>query len=348
MLDDKTIKGVNVRARKFKLNARWRLLLSDLNLDITYLLKVAGLPQEIFTSNVETLEPLEFYKLWGAIEKLAKENCTPILLGRKVTTEFFSPAVLACLCSKDLENALKRLAQYEVLISPLTFDIKSSSNRVVATLGCDESAGIIPTGMILYKFVVVTEIARIATRNELSPVKITLKELPNELEEYIEYFSAPIIRSGENSIIFSHTDSSIAFLTEDKIMWQYLLNGLDADDNSYNANTDIVKCVRQKLIEILPSGLSSLDSVASELLMSKRTLQRKLKAEKVRFQEILNGVRLELAMHYLVNTDIMISEIAYLIGYLDNNAFHRAFKKWNGLTPYQYRNQNVGSSIVKR
>ena len=343
MFDYKIIKGVNVKARKFKVNSRWRLLLGDLNLDMTYLLKMARLPQEIFARNNETLEPVEFYRLWKAIEKLAKVSCLPLYLGKKVTAEFFSPAVLACLCSKDLENALKRLAQYEVLISPLTFDIKISSSRLVATLGYDESAGVIPNGMIMYKFVVITEIARLATRSDLSPVKITLRELPNELGEYEEYFSAPIIRSGENSIIFSHADSSIAFLTEDKIMWQYLLNGMEADENKYNANTDIIKCVKQKLIEILPSGLSSLDSVAGELLMSKRTLQRKLKAEKVHFQEILNEVRLELAKHYLVNTDIMISEIAYLIGYLDNNAFYRAFKKWDGLTPYQYRNQNTGS-----
>ena len=99
--------------------------------------------------------------------------------------------------------------------------------------------------------------------------------------------------------------------------------------------------VKSALLEMLPSGESSMEEVAATLAMSKRTLQRKLSAEDVNFQMVLSNTRKELAHHYLVNSTMSQAEISYLLGFQDTNSFIRAYSAWTGSSPGQYRSLNA-------
>jgi len=91
------------------------------------------------------------------------------------------------------------------------------------------------------------------------------------------------------------------------------------------------------LLQMLPSGLGSIEAIASHLAMSKRSLQRALSAEAANFQGILGATRAELARHYLSNSTLSSGEIAFLLGFQDGNSFVRAFTAWNGISPIRYR-----------
>jgi AraC-like DNA-binding protein len=84
------------------------------------------------------------------------------------------------------------------------------------------------------------------------------------------------------------------------------------------------------------SGVS-LAAVAAKLHMSERSLQRRLSDEGVTFDAILDELRRELALRYLADEKVAIAEIAYLLGYSEPSAFHRAFKRWMGTTPAEAR-----------
>ena len=88
---------------------------------------------------------------------------------------------------------------------------------------------------------------------------------------------------------------------------------------------------------MLPGGETGIDDVAHRLGMSKRTLQRKLGAEKTTFQAQLKHTRQLLAQHYLTTTSMKVDEIAYLLGYIELNSFLRAFYTWLGMSPREYR-----------
>ena len=93
------------------------------------------------------------------------------------------------------------------------------------------------------------------------------------------------------------------------------------------------------ITKYLPKGQLNIELVASELRMSRQTLFRKLKSETgISFQELLDGTRMQLAKDYVYNSDFMLTEIAYLLGFSENSAFHRAFKRWFNKTPGEYRN----------
>ncbi len=80
-----------------------------------------------------------------------------------------------------------------------------------------------------------------------------------------------------------------------------------------------------------------MEAVAPALGVSKRTLQRKLKAENTNFQQQLNATREMLAKNYLLNTSLPTDDIAFLLAYQETNSFLRAFNSWTGMSVQQYR-----------
>lgn len=77
--------------------------------------------------------------------------------------------------------------------------------------------------------------------------------------------------------------------------------------------------------------------IASELHVSPQTLRRRLKQENTSFQEIKDLLRRDLAIYYLGKGDRAINDIAHLVGFTEPSTFHRAFKKWTGMTPGAWR-----------
>jgi AraC-like DNA-binding protein len=97
--------------------------------------------------------------------------------------------------------------------------------------------------------------------------------------------------------------------------------------------------VRRLLVKGLAEDTSftKLGNIAARLHMSERSLQRRLSAEGVSFDALLDGTRKDLARQYLRDHSIAIAEVAFLLGYSEPSAFHRAFKRWTGETPAQAR-----------
>jgi AraC-like DNA-binding protein len=97
--------------------------------------------------------------------------------------------------------------------------------------------------------------------------------------------------------------------------------------------------VRRLLVSALAESEreSTLATIAGELRMSERSLQRRLAEESVRFEALVDEVRREMAARYLADRKVAIAEIAYLLGYSEPSAFHRAFKRWTGSTPAEAR-----------
>jgi AraC-like DNA-binding protein len=80
-----------------------------------------------------------------------------------------------------------------------------------------------------------------------------------------------------------------------------------------------------------------LEDVAVELRMGGRTLQRKLLEQGTTFHTLMEEARHEMAQHYLRQRSLELNETAYLLGYEDPNSFIRAFHKWEGTSPGEWR-----------
>jgi AraC-like DNA-binding protein len=96
------------------------------------------------------------------------------------------------------------------------------------------------------------------------------------------------------------------------------------------------------MMDELPEREPLVATIAGKLRMSARSLQRRLQGEGTSFAEVLSDLRRDRALHYLQDRRIAIGEVAFLLGFLDVTAFHRAFKRWTAKTPAEYRRSITG------
>jgi AraC-like DNA-binding protein len=127
-------------------------------------------------------------------------------------------------------------------------------------------------------------------------------------------------RTGSNPTLFSVLDAHA----------RMLLDQLPRPD-------DIVSRVREAIQTELRGGDPSLESIAKQLAMSPRTLQRRLRDEGVLFNHLLDETRFRAAKSYLAQRDVAGTEVAYLLGFAEQSSLNRAFKRWSGQTPTEYR-----------
>jgi AraC-like DNA-binding protein len=98
--------------------------------------------------------------------------------------------------------------------------------------------------------------------------------------------------------------------------------------------------VQWTLAARVAGGDTRIDTIARHLAMSARSLQRRLSAEGVTYQDLVEATRKEAATRYVASSTLSLAEIAYLVGYSEPASFHRAFKRWYGVTPEGFRNRN--------
>lgn len=325
------------RASRFAVAPNWQLLLTDMQIDVESVLKHANLPADTFARKGYSLTVEQYFQFWLAIEKVARGRDLPLLLAEYLSVESFDPPVFACICSDNLNIALQRIKSYKPLIGPLVLDITQKAGSTHMAISCYGNSGELPIYLNLSELVFFTQMSRLATRHRIEPLRVGLPELPDNREAYEAYFGCRLEKSEQTFIEFKEEDTNRPFLTGNSLMWEFFetkLNRKLADLNQDASTTDRVRSV---LLEQLPSGDSSVESVASKMAMSKRTLQRKLTAEAESFKSVLQGVRSDLADHYLRKSQMSLAEISFLLGFHEVNSFIRAYSGWKGISPGQYR-----------
>lgn len=326
-----------IPADHFIVAKTWKVMMSDMGVNPDEVLRLAGLPADLFATPDASLAPSEYFSLWRGLQKAAGNVELALLIGTALSAEAFDPSIFASICSPDLNTALKRLAQFKRLISPLLLEVDAGPERTRAVLRWQTCHADVPFCMGMSELVIFTQLGRLATRHNIQPIAVEAPQLPDNPGPYLDYFGTDVREGAEYSLEFSAHDATLPFLTEDAAMWSFFESSLQQRLSDLEAGAGIGAHVRSVLVEILPAGHSSIDAVASRLHMSRRSLQRHLANESASYQDILKGTRRDLAQHYLSHSLISPGEIALLLGFGDSNSFHRAFKEWTGTTPGNWR-----------
>ncbi|MEM4987537.1 AraC family transcriptional regulator ligand-binding domain-containing protein [Collimonas sp. H4R21] len=333
-----------MHANRFSVQSGWKLLIRDMGINPADVLRLAELPADLFARKDASLTPLEYFNFWQGLERAAGSEALPLKIGQVISVETFDPPIFASLCSPNLNTALQRLSQFKMLIGPLTLAVNIDAERTTATLDCYDDLRPIPRSLAASELVFFTQLARLATRQRIVPIDLSLTQLPENLTPYETYFGHPLRQSDRNQIAFSAQDAQHPFLTENAGMWSFFESGLKKRLSDLDAEATMSQRVRSALLEMLPGGQSTIEQVATRLAMTKRSLQRYLSEESTGYQDVLNATRKELARHYLARSSISPGEIAWLLGFQDGNSFNRAFKGWTGITPGEYRSRTSEAS----
>lgn len=330
-----------MQAPGFTFDPGWALLLRDIGIDYARVLSRAGLPADTLRPEGVTVPSSTLFALWSALEQEAADPMLPLRLADAMTTESFFTALATALSSENLVTAATRLGEYEDLVGPIRFSIDTDAAGVTISVDADTAGAPCPPGLLLWKLVFITRIARMGTREHVAAEHVTW-QAPGCDARYSEYFGAPVMRGPRATVRFRAADASRPFLSNNDVLWRALSGSLKRAAPRPDTEETTRHRVRDALLSLLPSGRASLDDVSKRLNLSRRTLQRRLTAEGAPFQSIVDDVRRELAEEYLRNSPISCAEIAFLIGFADPNSFFRAFRDWTGQTPESVRAGRAG------
>jgi AraC-like DNA-binding protein len=145
-------------------------------------------------------------------------------------------------------------------------------------------------------------------------------------------FSMPI-----NRLIFDANCLKWSILSRNSNLLPLFEQHAEAMLDKMNRSDRYTQQVVQAIIQQLKGELPTIDAISHQLAISTRQLQRELKTEGTSFQQLLDTTRRELSLRHLKNPAIPIHDIAFLLGFSEPSAFHRAFKRWTGKTPRNYR-----------
>lgn len=183
------------------------------------------------------------------------------------------------------------------------------------------------------------------TGQPLAPLRIEFPyPAPARLEEQQRVFGCPLVFDADcyrlavplawNELPLIQPDPAMRQLM-DRLAEKQLLSLQRQDD-------DLVGQARRLLAQKLSEGEASLDRIAAAMNVSPRSLQRRLQDQSSSFSQLLDEVRRELAGRYLEDPALDLTDLAFLLGYSEQSAFTRAFKRWHGRAPAEVRAQRRG------
>lgn len=169
-------------------------------------------------------------------------------------------------------------------------------------------------------------------------------ERPKSIDEYERTFARSTLHFGKpfNGFVFDEQWLALPLSSADPKLHQVIRKHADLVLAELPRTESLTQKVRDLLARELAGGNPGAPEVARKLGMSARTLGRRLEEEGTTFKELADDVRRRLALRYVGGQDLGLSEVAFLLGFSQAPAFHRAFKRWTGRTPLEYRRAHRG------
>lgn len=181
----------------------------------------------------------------------------------------------------------------------------------------------------------------ITTVNWMSSETHFEHQQPNCVAEHKRIFGDFVsFNKPETKLVFDSYIMSLPIIEADPKLFTMLRNHAQSLLPEINPEAEISARVSQVFSKSLAGGPPSIEVVSKQIGVSSRSLQRKLKEEGTSYHKLVEQVQRALSERYLKSSEITICEISYLLGFSQQSAFQRAFKRWNGMTPKEFQREN--------
>jgi AraC-like DNA-binding protein len=241
--------------------------------------------------------------------------------------------------SPTLGAGYARLSQYQKLINDSTA-VDLMTDGETATLRHRMPGGlVVPRQSAEFIVAAWLRVGRAATDVEWAPLEVRFAHpSPPDTADHASFFRAPLRFSmGENALVFSKALLDLPCSRSDPALLSVLDRyASDLLDHSPRGGS-FADRARAALAEEMRGGEPRAVKVAARLKMSVRSLNRLLAGEGTTYRELLDQIRKELAARHIAGNRISIAEVAFLLGFSELSAFYRAFHRWTGQTPAEFR-----------
>jgi AraC-like DNA-binding protein len=277
--------------------------------------------------------------LWRLAAETSADAEFGIKVGSRVTPGDFYVLGHAWLASETLHGAFRRLVRF--------MKVLSTARSLLEIRDCDDSCNLIETfsnrsvqphpAAMDAGFAALLRMCDFVTATPVRPRHVILPRLvdgrgvdyPALLGCSVEFGDVEVWEFRKNDVETKLPGSIPEVLDAVEIVANEYLSSLEEGN--------VAREVREMLVQVLPSGTSDQETVARRLFRSRSTLQRQLVAEGTSYRQILESTRRSLAEKYLRSDDYSQAEVAFMLGFTDQSNFARAFRRWTGTTPGEYR-----------
>lgn len=279
-------------------------------------------------------------KLWRAIERDSQHPNIGLAMGAQVKPSYFQLLALTLMQSPNLAEALNKSMRYTRLLSDGGSYYLETNDQLAAICYEPQAEGF-SSHQVDAVLVLLNNFASWLACKPLPLVQVEMAyPKPENISEYQKVFAVPVLFGAvRNALIFevavlaeplSFTDNYLAQLHE-----QMLENHLAQITEQDTANK-VRYCLRAAADLTLTR-----DDIAKLLNMSGRSLQRKLKECDTNFQALLDEERYSRAREYLKQPQLTLTDISAQLGFAESSVFTRAFKRWSGMAPIEYRHHYI-------
>jgi len=305
-----------------------RAIFAELGLDYAALSDAdARFPQDAMT------------RLWQRAVELSGNPAIGLNMAKVVRPASFHVVGYALMSSRTLKEGFTRLVRYQRIIgegADLSFRPTPQGYELILAIHGDR----LPAARQSMEASLAYSLAfcRWMTGQPIKPLQVLFQgPPPADLKPFEQVFQGPLRFNADHyGLLFERADMDMPLPTANESLAQ-LHDRFAGEYLARFADTRVTHAARQVLCRLLPQGEPKREAVAQALHLSQRTLQRRLQEEGGSFQQLLDDTRRELAQQYLAQPGLSLLEVAYLLGFADPSNFFRAFRRWFGLTPGEYR-----------
>ncbi len=314
--------------------------LVNLGVDADEVLRRSGLdPAELYQANLRTKfsgQP----RFWKAAVELSGDPCIGLHLGEEMPIYKGQILEYLFLSSQTFGDGLRRVLNYQRLISDALHGQVTETPSPCLTSYFSEhqhATSHLAEAMVLG----LIKGFQAVTDGTFKPEKIVFNHPPNtDIPEYQRIFQCPVEFNAKSfQLFFPASMLSYRSLYAEPELLNLHIQAAD-QHLAVLQQQDLITEVRSQLGALLESGETTLANVANRLGVTPRHLRHQLDLAGTSFQRLLNDYRHRLARRLLSQTDEGISEIVYLTGFSEPSTFYRAFRRWEGTTPIEYRQQH--------
>ncbi len=306
--------------------------------DTAELAAAAGLSVAQLEDSEQRLNHQHTVRLWEAAATALQDPSLGLHVAAEVNKDSFDLFSQVAAVSGSYREVIGRLERFGRLVSPVplyelreTEDTAALVSRAFPGRGCARS---------LCEFVVCVAWAYARQWSEGPRMRRAWFDhaAPDDLGCYEAFFGVPVeFGQRDAGFEFDRRKLDVSLGQADPGLGQMLERYADAEVQQHAPPEDLQGRLRAHLQGQLAGGDLGLSAAARALAMSERSLQRGLVEEGVRFQEVLDAQRRELALGYVADQGLALDEVAFRLGFSSATAFGRAFKRWTGRSPSAYR-----------
>lgn len=312
-------------------------------IDSASCLQQVGLNTSQLSEELPSFIPLsQFIKILEGLSDLTNNPYLGLQVGAHYDPSWWGVLGYVMYHSPTLKRALENAFRYQNILEQhgTHWELREEGdNALLSYVVTDPDIPVSPQDDQLAVMIMI-RVFRDLLNKEWSPEVIYFAHTaPDDLSIYQRKFSSKIyFQQKFNGVLFHRHLLNESIVNADPHLLPILSNYLKELAQSIPVNQSFLQQVRHRIVEALQNGNPSLSWIAKDLGMSPRTMQRRLAEHHHVFKELVEDIRYQLSLKYL-ESDLTLIDISFLLGYSELSAFSRAFRRWTGQTPLEYKNR---------